>query len=267
MSEIIQGEKLQQISNICFNPTKINDGLKHIKIINNPQIIFCYTHDINKFSNIIDLCKNNFVLITHNSDENIVNNHVTNKILNCDKLIKWYSQNVAFYNEKLFPLPIGFANSKWEHGNLDFFNNYNCVNLYKTKTQNVYFNFTISTNKNKRIECFDKLKDKLYWLNVISPKKNIIRLSKYKFCICPEGNGYDTHRLWESLYLQTIPIVIKNDFIDTLQRHLNLPMIILNDWNDFDESSLNYDNYVFDENYFTKLKMSFYKNKIYSNIL
>jgi hypothetical protein len=161
-------------------------------------------------------------------------------------------------------LPIGFANSKWEHGNLDFFNNYNnCVN----KTQNVYFNFTISTNKNKRIECFDKLKDKLYWLNTISPKENIIRLSKYKFCICPEGNGYDTHRLWESLYLQTIPIVIKNDFIDTLTRHLNLPMIILNDWNDFDESLLNYDNYVFDENYFTKLKMSFYKNKIYSNIL
>ena len=37
-------------------------------------------------------------------------------------------------------------------------------------------------------------------------------LLNYMFVICPEGNGIDTHRMWEALYLRTIPIIKKYDF-------------------------------------------------------
>ena len=84
---------------------------------------------------------------------------------------------------------------------------------------------------------YDKIsiKDKndyIPFLNVIDSDLNIKRLSEYKFCICPEGNGVDTHRLWECWYLKVIPIVIRTDFIDILMEKIKLPIIILNKWED-----------------------------------
>ncbi|MDC1325004.1 hypothetical protein N8257_00670 [Ulvibacter sp.] len=35
-------------------------------------------------------------------------------------------------------------------------------------------------------------------------------LSSYKFCICPEGNGIDTFRMWECILTNTIPIAQNN---------------------------------------------------------
>jgi hypothetical protein len=41
------------------------------------------------------------------------------------------------------------------------------------------------------------------------------RLSEYKFWICPRGNGLDTHRAWEALYVGAVPI-IKRSGLDPL---------------------------------------------------
>ena len=36
------------------------------------------------------------------------------------------------------------------------------------------------------------------------------KLESHKFVLCPPGNGIDTHRMWETLYLDSIPVVEKN---------------------------------------------------------
>jgi len=41
-------------------------------------------------------------------------------------------------------------------------------------------------------------------------------LRQYDFVVCPRGNGRDTHRLWESLYMGSIPIVKKGDLPPSL---------------------------------------------------
>jgi hypothetical protein len=218
----------------------------------NPYNIFCYSHRIKELSNKIHFLKNKFILITHNSDGEIRHELETLKILNYPKLDKWYAQNICFDNSKLFFLPIGIANSQWSHGNINMYNNeivlYNSLN----KSKNIYFNFKIDTNTSKRSKCFDSLKHKLYWLNNISPSENIVRLSTYKFCICPEGNGVDTHRLWEALYLKTVPIVIKSEFTTILQKN-NIPLVILNNWDDLTTYDLKYEDYDFTNDNFTKL--------------
>ena len=87
------------------------------------------------------------------------------------------------------------------------------------------------------------------WLNNISPQENIFRLSEYKFCICPEGNGVDSHRLWEAIYLKTIPIVIKSEFTQILEKN-GIPIIVIDTWDDFDETKLIYNTALFEnENY------------------
>lgn len=276
---IVTGENLQKKCDIyigsqtdfTFNPKIKSDKTKHCILtqisthieFDNPYVVFCYSHNIDYLSTIIHLFKNKFILISHNSDFDIEkNNKCVDIILNNNKLVKWYAQNTLFENDKLHFLPIGIANSQWSHGNLQLFNDISDGKFVINKTNLTYFNFNISTNKTKRQICFDKLKNKLTWLNIINPVDNQKRLSTYKFCICPEGNGIDTHRLWECLYLKTVPIVINNEFSNILLKY-NIPLVILNDWSDYNENNLNYNSYNWDdvilnnildiESYFEKL--------------
>jgi hypothetical protein len=170
------------------------------------------------------------------------------KILELPNLIKWYTQNLCFSHPKIHLLPIGFANSCWPHGNLslfetEYFDNCNKIN-------DIYFNFSIGTNPLERQKCYDECIKKIQWLHHVEPQYNLIRLSSYKFCICPEGNGVDTHRLWEALYLKCVPIVINSPFIKMVCKRLlelynNVPIVILNDWSELELDKLNYSNYVF----------------------
>jgi hypothetical protein len=259
MSNIVTGEKIQQLCDIYlgikgdfrFNPLIGRDTEKHIYLnnindeFNNPYRVFCYGHNINMLSQKIHLFKNNFILVTHNSDEEIRETIEVNTILNCEKVLKWFGQNICFDHTKLNFLPIGIANSQWAHGNLSLFYDNNFMQNLSIKTNKIYFNFNIKTNVTKRQLCYDSLKNKLEWLDNVSPLENLKRLSSYEFCICPEGNGGDTHRLWECLYLKVVPIVIESEFTKTLLK-TGIPMVILDKWDNIDVNSLNYNDFNFE---------------------
>jgi hypothetical protein len=96
------------------------------------------------------------------------------------------------------------------------------------------------------------LKNKVPWLTNVSPFENLIRLRQHAFCICPEGHGVDTHRLWEALYVKTVPIVIDSEFTRILQKH-KVPLVVLDKWGDLDVSKLRYKDYNFDHPEFQKI--------------
>jgi hypothetical protein len=262
---IITGERIQQLCDVYlglhndfdFNPVISKDKHKHTRLyeinnnINNPRFIFCYTDRLVELSEKILFFTNKFILITHNSDMNIKKCQHVDKILSCENLVYWYAQNVCYEHSKLHILPIGLANSMWKHGDLSFFNNLT-TSSFMNKFKNIYFNFDISTNMEKRYDCYHNLKDKIEFLSFLDPYNNLQRLIEYKFGICPEGNGVDTHRLWECLYLKVVPIVINSDFVQILKKY-NVPLVILNNWNELDETKLNYDEYNFDDDVFAKL--------------
>lgn len=284
MNFLISGEKLQNISDIylgCpedfnYNPVIEKQKYKHKNIgeitgfYANPCVVFCYTHRIDKLAKIIHFFMNDFVLITHNSDENIVDdkNPAISQIVQCDKLVKWYTQNLGIVNNKIHFLPIGIANQQWEHGAhfKHFYENLYTPNKdayqIRKKEKSVYFFFEISTNKIQRQDCYDSLINKIPFLNKICPMDNFKRLSDYEYCLCPEGNGLDTHRFWEALYLNCVPIVIRNPLIDIIKNTTNLPMVILNSWQDLHINELpRYDSFDFltAANY---LDLNFYRNTI-----
>lgn len=258
MSYVVTGEKVQQLCDIYlgfeedfkFNPLIQTQCNKHMNLnhlsspYDNPYYIFCYSHRIKNLSDKINLFKNNFILVTHNSDGEIRQVEEVFNILNCKKLVTWYGQNICFEHPKLMFLPIGIANSMWSHGNLLF-------NNQIIKTKKVYFNFSMNTNKQKRQICYDALKNKLEWLSHVNPIQNQLRLKEYEFCICPQGNGVDSHRLWEALYSKTVPIVIKSEFTTMLLKQ-KVPLVVLENWQDFDMNKLIYD---FDFNHPTFIKI------------
>jgi hypothetical protein len=275
--QIIKGERLQQLADVYFgfpedfgfNPLTASETVKHCNIqsiisdYENPRKVFCYTHCLHAFSQIIKYFKNPFVFITHNSDGIIKDDETTRYLLAQSKIVRWYAQNLIVAHEKLRVLPIGMANNQWSHGNTDKI----MENLNKPKTKSVYFNFNIQTNESKRMECFNKLSYKIQGEPTVSPEQYQTILSQYEFCICPEGNGVDTHRFWEALYLKCIPVVVKSPHIDILRTQLNIPMVILNSWDEFDIYRLHYNSYSINNNdYYTPLLMNYYKQQIENDV-
>jgi len=62
------------------------------------------------------------------------------------------------------------------------------------------------------------------------------KMALHKYVISPAGNSVDCHRIWEAIYLGTIPIVKKH------QAHsawLNLPILFIDNWSDLNVDMLN----------------------------
>ena len=119
----------------------------------------------------------------------------------------------------------------WRHGNLNIWKQILQNNSLVNKPNSIYFNFNITTNTLKRKKCYDVITSK----NIPNlPNTDYLNyltiLSSYKFAICPEGNGLDTHRFWECLYLKVIPICLKNHITEYYSK--NFPIVLLDDWNE-----------------------------------
>lgn len=225
---------------------------------NNPKIVFCYIHKVLGLYEKLDYFKNDFILITAEEDTRITED-LYKKIADHPKIIKWYSQNLCFTHEKIIPIPIGIRDEEWG-GNINFFTEIMNINIPKRKK--MYFNFIKETNPTKRNECYNKLCNYYEFLPLIKYEDNLIRLAEHEFCITPEGNGVDTHRLCESWYLKVVPIVLENDFILTIKKFTNLPMIILKDWDELITLNLDYNDYKDQFKYDKYLDFNYYRNNI-----
>jgi len=250
--KFITGEKIQfscdhfvgTDKGFRFNPNVDQYKNKFIYIgsntnINNKQLIFCYTYlldNINELVRTLESLQNPFILIFHNSDGSFDNKHLI-LFEKLPLLQRIYTQNMNVVHEKVFPLPIGFANSQWTHGNSKIHREVYDMPIEKTKE--IYFNFSKITNKEKRNKCYNEIiKKGIKWNAKIPYQEYLIELKRHKYAICPEGNGIDTHRFWECLYMNTIPICLKNKVTEYYKKYF--PIILLNDWQELDVNKLLY---------------------------
>jgi len=240
---IITGEKIQEqcdiylgeLNDFKYNPRIARQSTKCLNICsitnswNNPHTIFVYAHRLMEFIKILPYLQNDFILVSHNSDENIHEKYL--RILEHPKLIRWYAQNVMMRHPKLELIPIGIANSMWPHGNLTTFQR--VIQTCPSKTKTIYFYFSLKTNYDKRSECKGILEKKglIFEKPQASFEAYLRHLATHKYAICPPGNGIDSHRIWECFYLGVIPIVKRSVFTELLSKQI--PCVILDSWSDF----------------------------------
>ena len=86
-------------------------------------------------------------------------------------------------------------------------------------------------------------------------------LRRSTWIACPRGNGVDTHRVWESLYVGSKPIVIDNPWSRSL-RAFGYPLLLSKDWSSNSISlAIKSDPYPdLDPNNFPPLWMNFWKD-------
>lgn len=91
--------------------------------------------------------------------------------------------------------------------------------------------------------------------------------NNFSFEISPLGKGLDSHRTWEALCLNTIPIVVKSP-LDYLYQSEDLPVIILDSWLDITPENLSEWKSQYSDSINgqlqSKLTMTYWENKINS---
>lgn len=207
----------------------------------------------------------NQVIISGQSDH-----HVTPEIAQRYPGVKhWFAINNTSLDPRIVTLPLGLTNNTEEsdlhriYGNQDVMREMQQVP--KTFVNHVYMNFT--PTHPSRTPVYNLFKDKP-WVTIgkAEPtmdgrRKYLVDLKQHDFCLCPRGNGLDTHRLWESLYMDCIPIV---EYDPAYEDFRDLPIYFIDKWEDVTLESLQ----VVKENYskrvwnIDKLYFPYWKNRI-----
>jgi hypothetical protein len=209
----------------------------------NPSVVYVNSSLLSnkpklKSSNLItklSYFKNPFTLILHNSDGNF--EEFESRVLELDNVTHVYSQNLNFNHDKVSPLPIGIANPIWDWGSEDMVNE--VISIDVDANNFIYANFKIDGGLRPidRQPCKDWMDLNELKMNEVNPFRDyLLDLKSHKYSLCPQGNGYDTHRFWESLYMKTIPIVKRTVMTEFWENFF--PIILIDDWNDIDLEKL-----------------------------
>jgi hypothetical protein len=157
----------------------------------------------------------------------------------------WFTTNNQSTRSNVYTLPLGLSNNTTEselhpiYGNIDIvIDVINDSSIVKKGL--VYMNFNVDTH-HERKKVFHLFND-LPWVktgeikNTLEGRKVFLQeIKAHYFVLCPRGNGLDTHRLWETLYMGSIPIV-KRDL--GYAEFYDLPICFVNDWEEVTEEFL-----------------------------
>jgi len=204
------------------------------------DVVFCKADLLESFcSRVLRHCDQPIVLLLGNSDVNFFD--VPQGLSAMPVKHSVFAQNLVNHIPNFAPLPIGLENRWWQNvGRPQDFNR--TRKRMKPRRFRIMFTFSLNTNKKIRIKANQLL-------NLLSVADDLGRipagahrqaLSRYGFVAAPPGNGYDTHRAWEALYLGCVPIVYDSEFSRDLLRR-GLPVWIVDSFAEihgFDENSL-----------------------------
>lgn len=252
---------------------------KFSSLHNNHTIFFCKTDYILNDFRFISTLDHEVVLITGNSDYPITDDIVVKAPLN---IKKWFAQNAVSNNALLEPLPIGLENkiecNRNGHG-IGYYDR--MITKEKLLSRNIthikpdkiiYANFNIATNPPYRLStkniCLQNID--INWQDyTLTLEQWFDSILEHKMTVCPIGNGLDTHRLWEVLYADRIPVTIKTGNFKLYELYKQFPIIVLDNINDLKNTELILSEYdkIQNTNYDSNLLSSeYWKSKILSYV-
>lgn len=271
----ICGDRFVEMSDFVYTIDNPDDYYKHpntfskeaVEAFEGVPIIYTLTGNAASLFKELQKVNKRVVVITHNAD---VAADKTLYDMMPETIVKWFSQNAYHHGEKLHGIPIGIENAQRKefHHQDKPAKILAKIETEKTYKNLVYLNCSIWTHRDERVECYRWLFGKPWTTAVTAP--NIFdfdgfvdNIYKHKFVACPRGNGIDTHRTWETLYLDSIPIERPNPS-NAFWR--DLPICFVQNWNEVTEEFLNreYDRIMSTEWNLDKLYMPYWEKLIKS---
>lgn len=199
-------------------------------------IFFTKTDYLRKDFVEISKLKNEVILISGNSDF-VIDDGLSKSMP--ENIKAWFATNVITENPKIIPIPLGIENYEKSvregHGvgydrgltKETFILNHQD----RTPTGFIYSNCRRGTNPGLRDRIIDisKKNDYITWEEPnLSIESFFDRVLDFEAVLCPQGNGFgDNHRIYETLYLNRIPITTGGHVHKSL--HHNFPVVLVED--------------------------------------
>jgi hypothetical protein len=193
---------------------------------------------------LLTTCNNDYCMPYESFPPHVQKKKLHDSLLACANMTCWMTKNPSIRHPKVTGLPLG---PKWQYQSYDFFGedkqrilkilHRHCMTplvLFESEKPNfMYVNFDVTTTKLPFYKPHTNMRELL--LNrcmqegfEVSPSCEyevyLQDLKTYKFCMAPPGRGIDTHRVWESLMVGTIPVVVTSP-LDSLYEEL--PVVII----------------------------------------
>lgn len=224
-----------------------------------------FMHDVDPYIN----CK--YTLICGMGDEPFDNSLTS---LLSDNVIKVFATNNISDDSRVTSIPLGLQNLHWLYDNnpQSNFNLIDDINLESIeKTEKVLMSFRMETNPKDREPCYRYFQNKSF-VNIRDftqenrkdeefVKDYFREIRKHKFILCPFGNGFDCHRMWETWALGSFPIIKKHK---SMENFYDLPAWFVDDWDQVTEETINvmYDSIVKNNSSLEKTTFEYWENII-----
>jgi hypothetical protein len=168
--------------------------------------------------------KKKFIIVLQNSDKEFNEGSLA---LLLPYAIHIYSINCVIQHPMCTTIPIGFGD--WS---LDIIPKIPITN--EERTIDIFAAFLIGTNTRVRQPCHDSMvKNTLAIVRHFSDRSEFYRtLNRVKYVVCPEGEGHDTHRIYESIYFGAVPIVLKPSVLAHLYK--DMPIKWVDSWDNLE---------------------------------
>jgi hypothetical protein len=186
----------------------------------------------------------------------------------CENFDLIFCVNKNTTNPKVYGLPLGLPNDCNDLPILGVYGDKKMVidisKEERIKKNLAYINFSKSTFPEERGKILQEFSSE-EWVHIGIPdstsegrKKYLRDLKESKFCFCPRGNGIDTHRFWESLYMGCYPIAKyypAHDFC------YDLPVLFVDEWDEINQELLDrkWEEFSLRDWNYEKLKISYWE--------
>lgn len=176
----------------------------------------------------------NFIIFTNLEDTSIdegIKDKIPKNVISINAVNAKYSDNIVH------TFPYGIQRKMGPHDNkeniLAKMINTEC-NIEKL----LYINHNITTNHSERSGINEMFNN--YWSTVDRSRQDysifLSNIKKHKFMICPIGNAIDCHRNWEVLYLNRIPIMKYNKYLEEIFK--DFPVLFVENYSNITEDLL-----------------------------
>jgi hypothetical protein len=226
-SPYLSGDAFAEIADVVIGGPKWRVKNPTPAEISGAKIIYCRSDLLQNFLDTVQVQINAKIIIAGNSD------HEFHKQLDNvpDSVSTLFLQNSFISdNKRIFTLPIGIENFRFGvNGHPRLMRS----NLKLSSKRRIILFGPFSNTHPLRLEILKRFSLAEGPWEILKGRwspRNYAKVSRdFKWVASVRGNGIDTHRLWETLYRGSIPVVFHDNWSDSLS-YLGLPIILVESW-------------------------------------
>ena len=202
------------------------------------DVVFCKIDEVLRFFESLRLTRRRVILVTGQGD------------YPCDafrqkylpkNVVHWFGTNVTHAHPRVTAFPLGLG-SPLSPTTLTEEAIVTRRGDHLPREKWLYVNFRPETNLAVRGPVFDHFRNsRCDWITFQAPLDRgsnfnfLDEIMRHRFVLCPPGNGVDTHRMWEALLAEAIPVVLRSQAITPFE---SLPILFVDDYREVTQEFL-----------------------------